>query len=63
MSVVIVNRWGEFIEELSDLTDVWDGTSKGKEMSEGVYFFKYSIGAKDGTTTEGQGFVELIRGK
>jgi gliding motility-associated-like protein len=63
MSVVIVNRWGEFIEELNDLTDVWDGTSKGKEMSEGVYFFKYSIGAKDGTTTEGQGFVELIRGK
>jgi trimeric autotransporter adhesin len=63
MSVIIVNRWGEFIEELDDITDVWDGTSKGKEMSEGVYFFKYSIGAKDGTTTEGQGFVELIRGK
>jgi gliding motility-associated-like protein len=63
MSVIIINRWGEFIEELDDLTDVWDGTSKGKELSEGVYFFKYSIGAKDGTTTEGQGFVELIRGK
>lgn len=63
MSVIIVNRWGDFIEELDDLTDVWDGTSKGKEVSEGVYFFKYSIGAKDGTTTEGQGFVELIRGK
>ncbi|MDH4473700.1 MAG: gliding motility-associated C-terminal domain-containing protein [Fluviicola sp.] len=63
MSVIIINRWGEFIEELDEITDVWDGTSKGKEMSEGVYFFKYSIGAKDGTTTEGQGFVELIRGK
>lgn len=63
MSVIIINRWGEFIEELDEITDVWDGTSNGKELSEGVYFFKYSIGAKDGTTTEGQGFVELIRGK
>lgn len=63
MSVIIINRWGEFVEELDEITDVWDGTSKGKEMNEGVYFFKYSIGAKDGTTTTGQGFVELIRGK
>lgn len=61
MNVIIVNRWGDFVAEINDLTSSWDGTSKGKEMSEGVYFFKYAIGGKDGTTQEGQGFVELVR--
>lgn len=61
MNVIIVNRWGEFIAEINDLTSFWDGTSKGSEMSEGVYFFTYSIGGKDGTTQEGHGFVELVR--
>jgi len=61
IDVVIVNRWGNFVAELTDFTQKWDGTSKGNEMDEGVYFFKYSILGKDGNTLEGQGFVELFR--
>ncbi len=61
IQVVIVNRWGNFVAELTDFTQKWDGTSKGKEMDDGVYFFKYSILGKDGNTLEGQGFVELFR--
>lgn len=61
MNVVIVNRWGDFIAEITDLTSSWDGTSKGNEVNEGVYFFTYSVGGKDGTTQSGHGFVELVR--
>lgn len=61
ISVTIVNRWGEFMKELNGLTETWDGTFNGKEASEGVYFFTYSITDKAGKTIDGHGFVQLIR--
>ena len=61
INVVVVNRWGNFVIELNDFTQKWDGTFKGSEASEGVYFFKYSVTGKDQTTITGQGFVELVR--
>ncbi|MDH4474564.1 MAG: gliding motility-associated C-terminal domain-containing protein [Fluviicola sp.] len=61
ISVTIVNRWGEFIKELDGLTETWDGTFNGKEASEGVYFFTYTITDKAEKTIEGHGFVQLIR--
>jgi gliding motility-associated-like protein len=61
MNVIILNRWQNLIMEINDLSTHWDGTINGNEASEGVYFFKYTVKGKDGTTQTGQGFVELIR--
>lgn len=59
--VLIVNRWGEKVAEITDVNGKWDGTIKGNDASEGVYFFTYTVKGLDGSETEGQGFVELIR--
>jgi trimeric autotransporter adhesin len=61
IEVVINNRWGNRIAELKDFDEYWDGTQNGNELSEGTYFFQYTIGGKDGTTQTGHGFVELVR--
>lgn len=61
MEVTILNRWGNTMAEIHDFNEIWDGKEHGEEAAEGVYFFKYAITGKDGTTQTGQGFVELIR--
>ena len=40
----IFNRWGEKIKELVDINEGWDGTYKGNQVPDGVYF--YVINAK-----------------
>ncbi len=42
--ITIVNRWGELVFQSNDPKQGWDGTSKGKKCTDGVYF--YSIKAK-----------------
>lgn len=37
--LVIVNRWGQTMFESSEPTIGWDGTFRGEECSEGVYFY------------------------
>ncbi|MBK5284481.1 MAG: PKD domain-containing protein, partial [Bacteroidia bacterium] len=37
--IQIYNRWGELKFESSDITDAWDGTWKGKDVPDGVYFY------------------------
>ena len=38
-NIVIVNRWGNVVFESDDITNSWDGTSKGTPCVEGVYFY------------------------
>jgi len=62
INVVIVNRWGNFVAELNDFTEKWDGTAKnGSEFSAGTYFFTYTVEGKDGGVVTGQSFVELMK--
>jgi gliding motility-associated-like protein len=61
VDLVILNRWGNHITDLKDLTDKWDGMLNGNEASEGTYFYRYVVTGIDGSTLAGQGFVELIR--
>lgn len=35
----IFNRWGEVVYECNKLEDEWDGKIKGKQASEGVYYY------------------------
>ena len=57
-TIVILNRWGNVVFESNDITDPWDGTSKGTPCVEGVYF--YSIKAKSiNKEYSKQGYITL----
>jgi gliding motility-associated-like protein len=37
--IKIFNRWGELMFESSNILDSWDGTHKGSDVPDGVYFY------------------------
>jgi gliding motility-associated-like protein len=61
MKVIILNRWGNVVHEINDLTSKWNGEINGKEASEGVYFFKYEVLGLNGDLVSGHGNITLIR--
>lgn len=61
ISVQIFNRWGNLMHEINNLTDKWDGTVNGNPVSDGVYFFKYSVTGIDGSVVTGHGYVTIER--
>ncbi len=58
---IIVNRWGNLMFEADGINPLWDGTSNGKPVEEGVYFYKYEVLGINGETYTGHGNVTLIR--
>jgi gliding motility-associated-like protein len=62
IEAVIVNRWGNTMVVIDDLSYQWDGkTSNGSDASPGVYFIKYKVIGLDGTEFSGHTFFHLIR--
>lgn len=61
MNVIILNRWGNVVHEITDLTSKWNGEINGKEASDGVYFFKYEVEGINGDILTGHGNITLIR--
>lgn len=62
LQVVILNRWGEKIWELSSLNTKWDGTlNDGRKVNDGTYFYTFSGIEKSGIEFKKSGFVEVIR--
>jgi gliding motility-associated-like protein len=60
--MAIYNRWGQMIFETTDVERGWDGrASNGKAVRQGLYVYQMSITKTDGTVTEKQGTVMLIR--
>ncbi len=62
--MMIFNRWGQLVFETNDFEAGWDGTFKGKECPEGVYFWiaTYSLyGNTDMITESAKGSVTLFR--
>ncbi len=57
----IFNRWGELLFFTTDLTESWDGTSKGNAMPEGTYVFRAYLTDLAGQTSERSGNVLLLR--
>ena len=47
--------------DINDIKDGWDGTSKGKPMSQGTYVYFIDFTNPDGTTYHKKGTVLLIR--
>ncbi len=58
---IIVDRWGVKMAELNSPNATWDGTSNGKEATDGVYFIKYRIVGPNDTEEIGHTFFHLIR--
>ncbi len=61
IEVQIFNRWGNMMYEMDDFADRWDGNLNGNPVSDGVYFFKYSVVGIDGSTVTGHGNVTIER--
>jgi len=59
----IFNRWGNLIFEYDDINSGWDGkTMNGKDVTEGVYFYKFTLGFFGNREDETyQGHITLIR--
>jgi gliding motility-associated-like protein len=59
----IVDRWGVVVNEIPNINQGWNGTTKnGSPCPDGVYFYYYKAVSDNGTKLNGQGTVQLIRG-
>ena len=62
IEIVILNRWGNVMTEITDLATGWDGkTTNGDDATDGTYFYKYTAKALNGENLSGHGFLTLIR--
>jgi len=62
IEIVILNRWGNVMTEINDLTTGWNGkTTNGDEATDGTYFYKYTAKALNGENLSGHGFLTLLR--
>ena len=58
----IFNRWGQKLYEWTDPAEGWDGTYKGKDVKEGVYFLLCNAKGADGQEYNIRKDVNLLRG-
>jgi gliding motility-associated-like protein len=62
IDLIILNRWGNVMAKIEDLTGGWDGkTPNGTDAVDGTYFYKYTAKAINGEEFSGHGFLTLIR--
>ncbi|WP_300666827.1 gliding motility-associated C-terminal domain-containing protein [Fluviicola sp.] len=60
--VVIYDRWGQKVAEIAgySLTKAWDGTNKGKPVSDGVFFYSLDL-RQNNDTKPLKGSITVIR--
>ncbi len=60
--VVVYDRWGQKIADIAgySLTKAWDGTNKGKPVSDGVYFYSLDLRLNNDTKPL-KGSITVIR--
>ena len=61
MNTIIFNRWGKKVFETKDPFIEWDGTIKGEDAAEGVYFWVISYTDIFGAAKQVKGSVTLTR--
>ena len=59
--LLIYNRWGRLVFETTDASESWDGSYKGKSVSEGVYTFRLEAIKSGGENLGISGTVTLLR--
>jgi len=57
--VVIVNRWGDVVYEAVPYTNDWDGTSNGKPLPQGTYYYYIELDVSQVNTQKGA--ITIIR--
>jgi gliding motility-associated-like protein len=60
-SITIYSRWGEQLFQSNDITNSWDGKSKGKECPVGVYTYRIEYKNIKGEKQMKMGNVTLVR--
>lgn len=58
----IFNRWGQKLFEWTDPAEGWDGTYKGNDVKEGVYYVLVKAKGADGRNYNIKKAVNLLRG-
>jgi gliding motility-associated-like protein len=63
INIWIYDRWGVLIHQNKGLTNLWDGKKKGKELTEGVYFYQAEItlDTLDKKVVKRTGNISLLR--
>lgn len=62
--MMIFNRWGQLLYETNNIYNGWDGTFKGQDCAQGVYFYvaDYQLYTNSGLSSQtSQGSVTLFR--
>ena len=59
---IIINRWGQKLYEWDDPAGEWDGTYKGKDVKDGVYFLQVTAKGADGKDYHIRKDINLLRG-
>lgn len=59
--VIIYDRWGQRVFSSNGYRDPWDGTNKGKAVSEGTYYYFIQLNQVEGRSDPYSGFISLIR--
>ena len=57
----IVNRWGEVVKTMTDITEKWNGLYNNELLSEGVYTYVLEIKYYNSSATTTSGFITLIK--
>lgn len=58
----IFNRWGNLIYNYFDITGMWNGNDlSGKEVGEGVYFYRATLKFYSGNVEELHGHITVVR--
>lgn len=57
----IFNRWGNLVYEYTDPEGYWDGTSHGREVDTGVYYYVITATGIDGTPYPRRGDITVLR--
>lgn len=60
-SCKIYNRWGEKIYEFDQAGQGWDGRVKGREVSEGTYYYLLEYCTFDGSKSSKAGYLTVLR--
>ncbi len=58
----IVNRWGNLIHTITDVSGVWNGKTENSDtnVTDGVYFYKLKVIFYDEEVKDYQGFITVI---
>ena len=61
MNIIIWDRWGEKVFQTDQLTEGWNGTFLGEEMSPGIFAFELNAEMNNGDHVYKKGNIALIK--